>query len=83
VVVGLVEVDKSIWCDDMVTSAKKDSRMLWVLLVAPCGKIQETNSSNKKGFREEALFYVKEVCLIISQWSSRRSGAWRRPTFLR
>lgn len=57
--------------------------MLWVLLVAPCGKIQETNSSNKKGFREEALFYVKEGCLIISRWSSRRSGAWRRPTFLR
>ena len=57
--------------------------MLWVLLVAPCGEIQETNSSNKKGFREEALFYVKEGCLIISQWSSRRSGAWRRPIFLR
>jgi hypothetical protein len=31
--------------------------MLWVLLVAPCGEIQETNSSNKKGFREEALFF--------------------------
>jgi hypothetical protein len=30
--------------------------MLWVLLVAPCGEIQETNSSIKKGFREEALF---------------------------
>jgi hypothetical protein len=27
-----------------------------VLLVAPCGEIQETNSSKKKGFREEALF---------------------------
>jgi len=26
------------------------------LLVAPCGEIQETNSSKKKGFREEALF---------------------------
>ena len=26
-----------------------------VLLVAPCGEIQETNSSMKKGFREEAL----------------------------
>ena len=37
--------------------------MLWVLLVAPCGEIQETNSSNKKGFREEALFYVTEGCL--------------------
>jgi hypothetical protein len=30
--------------------------MLRVLLVAPCGEIQETNSSIKKGFREEALF---------------------------
>lgn len=57
--------------------------MLWVLLVAPCGEIQETNSSNKKGFLAEALFYVKEGCLIISRWSSRRSGAWHRPTFLR
>jgi hypothetical protein len=31
--------------------------MLWVLLVAPHGEIQETNSSNKKGFLAEALFY--------------------------
>ena len=81
--VGLVEAGKSTLCDDMITFSNKDSRMLWVLLVAPCGEIQETNSSNKKGFREEALFYVKEGCLIISQWSSRRSGAWHRPTFLR
>jgi hypothetical protein len=33
--------------------------MLRVLLVAPRSKIQETNSSNKKGFREEALFYYQ------------------------
>ncbi len=33
--------------------------MLRVLLVAPHSKIQETNSSNKKGFRKEALFYYQ------------------------
>lgn len=60
--------------------------MLWVLLVAPHGEIQETNSSNKKGFREEALFYGvnadRHWQTIISQWSFRRLGAWHRPTFL-
>jgi hypothetical protein len=34
--------------------------MLRVLLVAPRSKIQETNSSNKKGFREEALFIIND-----------------------
>jgi len=38
-----------------------------VLLVAPCGEIQETNSSKKKGFREEALFSIREsgVCKVF------------------